>query len=84
MCNNHLATLVWAISLGVRNLVFSSIVWTCDVPGKCFLGVKEVLEILLKVDFLPECFDYQPVHSRKYLCGCLTELEMYQIHVCIR
>ena len=30
-CNNHLATLAWAISLGVRHLAFSSIVWTCDV-----------------------------------------------------
>ena len=31
MCNNHLATLAQAISLGVRNLAFSSIIWTCDV-----------------------------------------------------
>ena len=31
MCNNHLATLAQAISLGVKNLAFFSIVWTCDV-----------------------------------------------------
>ena len=31
MSNNNLATLAWTISLGVRNLAFSSIVWTCDV-----------------------------------------------------
>ena len=30
-CNNYLATLAQAISLVVRNLAFSSIVWTCDV-----------------------------------------------------
>ena len=30
-CNNHIATLAWAISLGVRTLAFSSPVWTCDV-----------------------------------------------------
>ena len=78
--------MAWAISLGVRKLVFSSIVWTCDVTctGKHFLGVKEVLEILLKVDCLPERTDYQPVHSQNYLFGCLTELEMYQILVGIR
>ena len=54
------------------------------VLGKCFLGVKEVLEIVLKVDCLPEHIDYQPVHGQKYLYGCLTELEMYQILVGIR
>ena len=49
------------------------------VLGEHFLGVKGVLEILLEVDCLPECIDYQPVHDQKYLYGCLTELEMYQI-----
>ena len=54
------------------------------VLGTHFLGVKEVLEILLKVDCLPEHRDYQPVHGQKYLFGCLAELEMYQILVGIR
>ena len=54
------------------------------VLGKHFLGVKEVLEILLEVDCLPECIDYEPVHGQKYLFGHLTELEMYQILVGIR
>ena len=31
VCNNYLATLAQAISLGMRNLAFSSIVGTCDV-----------------------------------------------------
>ena len=31
MCNNCLATLAQAISLGVGNLALSLIVWTCDV-----------------------------------------------------
>ena len=31
VCNNCLATLAQAISSGVRNLAFSSIVWTSDV-----------------------------------------------------
>ena len=52
--------------------------------GKCFLGVKGVLEILLKVDCLPEHIDYQPVCGQKHLFSCLTELEMYQILVGIR
>ena len=54
------------------------------VLGKHFLGVKEVLEILLEADCLPECKDYQPVCSQKYLCVHLTELEMYQILVGIK
>ena len=49
------------------------------VLGKHFLGVKETLEILLKVDCPPECIDCQPVHGQKYLYGHLTELEMYPI-----
>ena len=51
------------------------------VLGKGFVGVKQVLEILLKVDCLPEHIDYQPGHSQEYLCSHLTELEMYQILV---
>ena len=54
------------------------------VLGKLFLGVKEVLEILLDVDCLPECIDYQPAHRQKYVFGHLTELEIYQILVGIR
>ena len=83
MCNNSLATFAWAISLGVRNLAFSSIVWTCDVActWEMFSRGEGILEILLKVDYLPEFIDYQPVHGQKYLCGCSTELEMYQIFV---
>ena len=80
-CNNCLATLAQAISLGVRNLAFSSIVWTCDVACTCvtFSWDEGVLEILLEVDCLPEHIDYQPVCSQKYLCRHLTELEMYLI-----
>ena len=51
------------------------------VLGKHFLGVKEVLEILLKVDSLPECIDYQPLYGQKYLFSHLTELKMYQMLV---
>ena len=47
-------------------MAFSLIVWTCDVActWETFL-VKEVLEILLEVDCLPEHTDYQPVHCQK-------------------
>ena len=43
-CNNHLATLAWAILLGVRKLVFSSIVKTCDVAdmGETFSWDEDV------------------------------------------
>ena len=51
------------------------------VLGKHFLGVKEVLEILLKVYCLLEHRDYQPVCGEKYLFSSLAELEMYQILV---
>ena len=63
MCNNCLATLAWAISFGVRNLAFSSIVWTCDVTctWEAFSWGEGGLEILLKVGCLPECRDYQAV-----------------------
>ena len=54
------------------------------IHWKCFLGMKEVLQILLEVDCIPEFIDYQPVHGQKYLFGHLTELEMYQILVGIR
>ena len=54
------------------------------VLGNYFFRVKEVLEILLKVDCLPEHRYYHPVHGQKYLFSCLTELEMYQIIVGIR
>ena len=51
------------------------------VLGKCFLGVKDVLEILLEFDCLPEHIDCQPVDGQKKLFSRLTELEMYQILV---
>ena len=44
VCNYCLATLAQAISLGVRSLVFSSIVWTCDVTfrGETFSWDEDV------------------------------------------
>ena len=43
MCNNCLATLAQAISVGVRNLALSSIVWTCDAAemGETFSWGEE-------------------------------------------
>ena len=60
--------LAWAISLGVRNLAFSSIVWTCDVTDtwETFSWDEVGFETLLKVDVLPGHIDYQSVHGQKY------------------
>ena len=75
MCNNCLATLAQAISLGVRNLVFSSIVWTCDVTvlGKCFLGVKGGFGDFFEVDCLPEGIDYHLLKAKivMWLLNCI-------------
>ena len=44
---------------------------------------EENLEILHKVDCLPDHIDYQPVHNQKYVFSHLPELEMCQILVVI-
>ena len=68
LINNHLTTLAWAISLGVRNIAFSSIVWTYDVAdmGKHSLGMTMSVERPLGVNVLPGHTDYHLVHSQKY------------------
>ena len=66
MGNNCLATLAQAISLGVRNLAFSSIVWTCDVTdmgGGHFLGMRMSIDSPLRVDVLPGHIGYHLVHG---------------------
>ena len=46
--------------------------------------MRRSVEIPLKVDVLPGHIDYQPVHSQKYLCSRIIELEMYLILVDIK
>ena len=68
MRNNHLATLAQGVSLGVSNLAFSLMVWTCNVADawETSFWDEGFVEIPLRVDFLPKHTGYQPVHGQKY------------------